>query len=280
MLICGAGDIHGAINRFYDDVLTFEISLGATFDWVLHVGDFGIWPDPEGIDRATRNHDGAGDFSEWLGAMRPVPRRTVFIKGNHEDFAWLESQTSAEILPGLVHLRNGCRMELEGASDGRLRVGGIGGCYGPSDYSRGSKGLQGYARRHYTLDEVDRLSTSGTLDLLLTHDAPAGIRFPHHRRGAGYVSEAAGLDLVLRRVKPLVCFFGHHHARVDADVAGIRCIGLNKIGRPGNLIAIEIDSGRRAWSIVAEFGAAPQHAKRLLALDELARLSQVLRLGY
>lgn len=79
MLICAAGDIHGAINRFYDDVLTFEISLGAAFDWVLHVGDFGIWPDPERIDRGTRNHDGAGDFSEWLGATRPAPRPTVFL---------------------------------------------------------------------------------------------------------------------------------------------------------------------------------------------------------
>jgi hypothetical protein len=182
----------------------------------------------------------------------------VFIKGNHEDFAWLESRMSTEVLPGLVYLRNGCRMELEGASDGRIRVGGVGGCYGPSDYSRRSKELQGYARRHYTHDEVDRLSSSGTLDLLLTHDAPAGIRFPHHRRGAGYASAAAGLDLALQRVKPLVCCFGHYHERVDAEVAGVRCIGLNKIGCPGNLIAIEIDSGRRGWSILAEYGASPQ----------------------
>lgn len=280
MLICAAGDIHGAINRFYNDVLTFEISLGATFDWVLHVGDFGIWPDPEIIDRATRNHDGAGDFSEWLRAMRPAPRRTVFIKGNHEDFAWLESQKRTEVLPGLFYLRNGCRMELEGASDCGIRVGGIGGCYGPSDYLRSSNELQGYARRHYTHDEVDRLGSSGTVDLLLSHDAPAGIRFSHHQRGSGYASEAVGLDLLLQRAKPLVCFFGHHHARVDAEVAGVRCIGLNKIGFPGNLVAVEIDSGRRAWSIRGEFGALPQHVKRLEALDELTRLSQELGLGY
>lgn len=255
VLICAAGDIHGAINRLYEDVLAFELSLGAAFDWVLHVGDFGIWPDPERIDRATRNHDGAGDFHAWLAAKRSAPRRTVFIKGNHEDFEWLESQTRTEVLPGLIYLRNGCRMELKGKSDCRVRVGGIGGCYGPSDYSRRSKQLQGYARRHYTHDEVDRLSSSGTLDLLLTHDAPAGIRFPHHRRGAGYSSEAAGLDHLLRRVTPLVCFFGHHHARVDAQVAGVRCIGLNKIACPGNLIAIEIDSGRRTGSILAEYSA-------------------------
>ncbi|HEY1802892.1 MAG TPA: hypothetical protein VGG45_00270 [Terracidiphilus sp.] len=204
----------------------------------------------------------------------------MFIKGNHEDFAWLESRAITETLPGMVYLRNGCRMEVEGASGGRISVGGVGGCYGPSDYSRGSKELQGYARRHYTHDEVERLSNSGALDLLLTRDAPAGIRFLHHRRGVGYTSEAAGLDLVLRRTKPLACFFGHHHARVDAEVAGVRCIGLNKIGRPRNLVAIEIDSARRAWTILAEYGAAAQHVKRLEALDELTRLSQELGLGY
>jgi hypothetical protein len=62
-------------------------------DWVLHVGDFGVWPDPERIDRATRYHDGAGEFSEWLRAMMRIPRQTIFIKGNHEDFARLELQT-------------------------------------------------------------------------------------------------------------------------------------------------------------------------------------------
>jgi hypothetical protein len=160
VLICAAGDIHGAINRFYDDVLAFEMCLGGTFEWVLHVGDFGIWPDPERIDRAARCHDGAGDFSEWLRAGRGVPRQTIFIKGNHEDFAWLESQ---------MH--------------------------------------------------------------------------------------------------------------TDAELAGVPCIGLNKVARPGNLIAIEIDPGRRTWSILAEYPPPDQAAKRLEALEELTRLSQELGLG-
>jgi hypothetical protein len=73
VLICAAGDSHGAIERLYDDVLAFEAALSVRFDWVPHVGDFGIWPNPEKIDRATRNHDCAGDFSKWLVAARPVP---------------------------------------------------------------------------------------------------------------------------------------------------------------------------------------------------------------
>jgi len=110
MFICAAGDIHGAMNRLYDDVLAFEASLGVRFDYVLHVGDFGVWPDPDRIDKATRRHGGAGDFPVWFAANRAAPRPTVFIKGNHEDFVWLDEQLEAgrrEILPGLTYLPSG-----------------------------------------------------------------------------------------------------------------------------------------------------------------------------
>jgi len=240
MLICAAGDIHGAMDRLYHDVFAFEASLGVRFDYVLHVGDFGIWPDPNRIDKATRHHDGAGDFPAWLSENRGAPRPTLFIKGNHEDFVWLDARQDPEVLPGLTYLRNGCTIDIRGQAAGTIRVGGVGGCYGPSDYQRRSDRLQGYAQRHYTADEIERLAGAGDVDILLTHDAPAGVRFEGHRRGAGYVSEAAGLDLLLARVQPRVCFFGHHHIRVDAEVSGIRCIGLNKIARPGNLVAIDI----------------------------------------
>lgn len=153
MLLCAAGDIHGAIDRMYEDILTFEATLGERFDWVLHVGDFGIWPDPNRIDRASRTHDGAGDFPAWL-------------------------------------------------ANGR-----------------------------------------------------AGIRFEKHRRSRDWVSEAAGLDLLISRLQPLVCFFGHHHTRVDGEVAGVRCIGLNKVQMPGNLVAIDIDPRRREWCVRGEWPA-------------------------
>lgn len=46
MLLCAVGDIHGAIDRMYEDILAFETVLGMRFAWILHVVDFGIWPDP------------------------------------------------------------------------------------------------------------------------------------------------------------------------------------------------------------------------------------------
>jgi hypothetical protein len=33
---------------------------------------------------------------EWLAASRRAPRRTVFIKGNLEDFEWLDAQKDAD----------------------------------------------------------------------------------------------------------------------------------------------------------------------------------------
>ena len=252
MILCIAGDIHGALDRMFADVLTFEAALMVRFDWVLHVGDFGVWPDPTRIDGATRRHEGAGDFPTWFAERRAVPRPTVFIKGNHEDFVWLDAQPSVEVLPGLHYLRNGQVQELR-SGDELLRVGGIGGCYGPSDFERPSASLQGYAKRHYTRDEIAGLAACGQLDVVLTHDAPAGVPFERHRRGAGYISEAAGLDELLARTQPRVCFFGHHHTRLDGKVAEVPCVGVNKAPHPGCLIAVEMKPGERSWRVLAEW---------------------------
>ena len=125
MIICAAGDIHGRLDEMYAGGLAFEAALGVRFSFVLHVGDFGVWPDPARVDGATKRHDGAGDFPAWIAERRAAPRRTVFIKGNHEDFVWLDAQPSSEVLPGLHYLRNGHVHELI-AGDEVLRIGGVG----------------------------------------------------------------------------------------------------------------------------------------------------------
>ena len=259
MFICAVGDTHGAMDRLYDDVLAFEESLGARFDYVLHVGDFGIWPDPDRVDKATRKHDGAGDFPNWFAENRSVPRPTVFIKWNHEDFAWLGEQLEAgrrEILPGLTYLPNGEVMDI-GDCHGRIRVGGIGGCYGPSNYERRSYDLQGWAKRHFTYDECERLSSHSGVDVLLLHDAPAGVQFVWRRVDGSvrrrFKSDAEGLAQVLARSTPRLCFFGHHHTRLDAEIAGVRCVGLNKVAMPGNLVAIDISAREHGYEILGEW---------------------------
>jgi predicted phosphohydrolase len=260
MIICAAGDIHGAIEQLYDDVLAFEESLGVRFEWVLHVGDFGVWPDPNRVDGATKRHDGAGDFPAWWLGQRAAPRRTLFIKGNHEDFVWLDAQPRSEILPNLFYLSNGLTFELGGIS-----VGGVGGCHGPSNFERRSRDLHGAAKRHYTREDIGNLIAAGPVDVLLTHDAPAGVMFERHRRGLNWASEAMGLDDLVRGVRPRVCFFGHHHTRVHSELEGVPCIGLNKVRMPGNLVAIEIAERGRAWTLLGEW---PSPGTSVLGRDQ------------
>jgi len=71
---------------------------------------------------------------------RKAPRPSLFIKGNHEDFVWLDSRPQPEVLPNLSYIRNGCTVDL-GVAGRAIRVGGVGGGYGPSDYQRRSDNL-------------------------------------------------------------------------------------------------------------------------------------------
>lgn len=84
------------------------------------------------------------------------------------------------------------------------------------------------------------------------HYACAGVRFERHRREA-VVSVAAGLGDLLEKTQPGVCFFGHYHTRVDAEVAGVRCVGLNKGPYAGSLVAFEMKPGERAWQVLGEW---------------------------
>lgn len=229
MILCAAGDTHGAISRMYDDVLTLEGRLGVRFEAVLHVGDLGIGP-----NKARERH-GADDFGSWYAERRPVPRRTIFVKGNEDDAEWLDAQITEEILPGLVYLRNGRTIDLGEGRDA-VRVGGLGGRYAPSHYQKRSRLLRGREKAHYTRDEIDLFGEH--LDVLLLHDAPAGIRLAE-----GHLSESAGLRELIARVRPMVSFFSHHE-RHAVTIAGAGCVGLETVGRAGNLVAFDLSRCR------------------------------------
>jgi len=76
MLICAAGDIHGAMDRLYHDVFAFEphSALASTTCCTSAISvSGGSEPDRQ----ATRRHDGVGDFPAWLRESRGTPRPTL-----------------------------------------------------------------------------------------------------------------------------------------------------------------------------------------------------------
>jgi len=50
--------------------------------------------------------------------------------------------------------------------------------------------------------------------------------------------------------------FGKHGRRVDAEIDSIRCIGLNEVARPGNLVGVEVAATAPGLRILAEWPRA------------------------
>lgn len=258
MRVCVAGDTHGELDRLYDIVDALERSSGRAVDLVLQVGDFGVWPDPQRLDEATRRHGDRGEFRRLLTLGR-VPRRTWFIAGNHEDFVYLAGTNTHALPDGLHFLRWGEVVELDVAGE-RLRVGGVGGCYGPRDYER--QALSGAARRHYARADLEHLAGAGAgLDVLLLHEPPAGVvtelHAPPGLSPRTWTLRGAGLAELVARVRPRICLSGHIHARTDRRIDGVRTVGLNKVPHRGSVVLLDIRPGADEPEIVDEWGGAP-----------------------
>jgi len=282
MLVCGAGDVHGNLDQLYALVERMEEELGRRVDLVVQVGDLGVWPDPSRVDRATRAHDGPGEFHRWWRSGGAAPRPTIFVPGNHEDFQFLLDCESREVLPDLFFLPWGEVTSFEVRSQ-RLRIGGIGGCFSPTAYvrehpeepkkrlqrkRRGSRTMSRRAappphterlalmppshRKHYLrLDEDALMASVGAgLDVLLLHESPTE-RLDGYRRD-GSVSRswrcdgAAGLGEVVAHTRPRVCLHGHYHAWHPRSLEGIPVVSLQKVMHHacgmGGLLLLDIPS--------------------------------------
>lgn len=165
MRVALSGPIDGAIKEFYDKL--------PEVPWALCTGDFGVWPDPAKIDRATRRKGGAQDFAYLYlhGFQAPVP--TIFVSGTHEDHRWLEQRKGIpegmEILGEVNWLMNGYKTHIGGHFD-TLRVTGLGKVYSEATFN-GKFNRKSY--RHYTRRELEKGCASGPTDILLLHEAPA-----------------------------------------------------------------------------------------------------------
>lgn len=250
MIVCAIGDAHGALDRMYDDAMMLAHRCNVRIEHVLHVGDLGVWPDHATLDKATHRRGIPGDFHRWLARGISAPIETTFIMGNHEDHVWLSTREHTDVLPRLRYLPNGSIRTIASVSDA-LTIGGIGGCYGPSSYMKRKASDDPPKLRHFTREEIDRLiACDRGIDIMLFHDSPAGIVF-NGMRGR-YVSPTLGLNDVLAALSPIVCFFGHHHTRVDAMIKGVRCIGLNKVGCSGSVMIVDVNNASQTFEIVGE----------------------------
>lgn len=156
------GDWHGAAGWALASIRSAAREGVRT---AIHVGDFGLdWP---GAKR--------GRYEAKLNKYLIDLGITLVVSGgNHDNWDTLEKLLVED--DGLATTRSNIRVlprrgraMIEG-----LAVGGLGGAFSV-DYEHRTVGKDWWANEEPTREEADALIAGGPLDILITHDAPAGV---------------------------------------------------------------------------------------------------------
>jgi hypothetical protein len=227
VIVAFLGDVHGHVFHSLGVLVRWQQEHRRRLDLIVQVGDLGVWPDPARADRATRRFaltdPGEFDFSRLfhLGEDQAVvpseARKRLggpiwFIRGNHEDDAWLQ-QLEQKGTPPLLADPLGLYRYVP---DGSVRQ--VGGC------------AFGFAGGADLSDEAfDRLLAAPELDVLVTHNGPWGLS--KGRRGDVQGSER--IRELVERIQPRYHVFGHLHHMIGPERVGETvCIGLDQLVAP------------------------------------------------
>lgn len=229
------GDVHGRLPLLLTITRLWHVHTGQCVAAALQVGDMGAFPDHARLDQATakmaRSDPDELGFRDFVTGAASARRymseagpKVVFIRGNHEDFAYLtafERPAALDPWQRIIYVPDGHTLDIE--SDGlSVRIAGFGGL--PPAVEERGRGQRERARfrdaqrsaardpRRFTLAHADAAfaGTGAAIDMLLTH---AGPQCP----AAPFASPT--LARLAERVRPRVHLFGHHH-RIVGPTAG------------------------------------------------------------
>ncbi len=218
-------DLHGRVLLAFKLCAHWQRETGEQIDLILQAGDLGAYPEMERLDRATRKY-AERDPTE-LGFMHhfyrydPLVAATlaethcplVFVRGNHEDHAWLDQQERAhtgpifpiDVYQRVYHLKTGLPWTFQ-KDNQQITVLGIGRISPPSEEQESQEGK--YIQRY----EAERIASLEKIpiDVLLTHHSRPD--FVILERGVK-IKASTGMkeiESVLDTYLPAYHFFGHY----------------------------------------------------------------------
>ncbi len=195
------GDVHGHWNLVYDKLGKDNIEL------ILQLGDTGIFSSLDTAKRINRHHETPLDFFPYLYVDKQIPIQTLFIRGNHEDFDFLD-QYKGEI-PNLEYLAQGSVISID-----CIRFGVLGGNYSPKYFT--STKLPSSRRKHFTIHEINSLKEQD-FDILLSHEGPYS---NDQVNGIPVITE------LVQEKQPVYNFHGHLHFYYKTIIGNTEVIGL------------------------------------------------------
>lgn len=205
-----AGDTHG--NTPWVETLTRRAAeQGCPI--IIQVGDFGYFPDLPGGPRFLTAVDTAcavNGVALW------------FIDGNHDDhFALAEHRDQGEpvaLTDHVTYIPRGTRITLGGQTFGFL-----GGAFSV-DWRDRTHGIDWWPNEATDHSDVERLG-NGRLDVLIAHDAPAGLDFSARPLPAEDQIRTDNVRSLIASVveatRPQVVLHGHWHRAHDSQLSWI-----------------------------------------------------------
>jgi hypothetical protein len=235
-------DLHGRALLAFMLCARWQRESGERLTAIFQAGDLAAYPDASRLDRATMRHaqrdeDELGFLRDFIEPREEVANRLaettcpmIFVRGNHEDHAWLDELEQRATEPSFaidayqrIHcLRTGMPYTLSDDND-KLTTLGIGRIGVPIGARHADQAK--YAQLH-ELERLYALEPAQEVDILLTHDVPPTNL---NRRSQGMDD----IRLALDAYRPVYHFYGHtdepHRRDLDANgvTAAIRMADLN-----------------------------------------------------
>lgn len=217
--IAFSGDWH-ANTSYAQKAIYWAKNQGA--EVILHTGDFGYqFPD------------------SYLDALELEAKRcrmiVMFVDGNHENFSWLLAQPVSEdgvrrLRERVWHLPRGFRWEWSG-----VKFLALGGAHSVDKNYR-VEGKSWWHQEWITIKDAYNAIEGGLVDVMVTHDCPAGVDipnlppdgiFPHEDIRIAAIHRQILRDIV-DEVKPRFIFHGHYHVNYVDWLDNTMVYGLNR----------------------------------------------------
>ena len=201
------GDIHG--NWIWAKKI-IDVAVAEDIDKIIQVGDFGVWPGPEGREYLLILSRYLVKKSKKLGRQVNL----YFLPGNHEDYnqidQWMlnikpNEYGHREIEPNLFYTGKVNSWIWEGK-----KFGVVGGAVSIDRRSR-KLNESWWPQEVLTSEEIDQAKELGKVDYLFTHDCPTQHPFNFLIDHLDSTIHRQFMTDIARVLKPEAWFHGHYH---------------------------------------------------------------------